>query len=544
MANKDNNHSKYFLTGILAAIFGLVLGASYQQNFVLGDDSPFPSLSLQRNQKVDKILKIVKNNYVDKVNSDSLENLAINEILGSLDPHSIYLPPVEAKSQSESLDGNFEGIGIEYYVINDTLFVTHVRADGPSFKAGLLKGDRIISVESENLPPTKLLSENTIKKLRGKKGSKVFVSILRNNLLVPMKLEIVRDKIIVSSIDAAFMMKPSIGFIKISKFGANTEEDFSAELVKLQAKGMQSLILDFRGNGGGYLNAATALADQFLPDGKLIVYTKGLHEQRTDYHATVNGAFEKGKLVVLIDEGTASASEIFAGAMQDLDRATIIGRRSFGKGLVQQQFTFGDGSAMNLTIARYYTPSGRSIQKSYSKGFDAYHEEINHRFEHGEYSSLDSALKDSVFSSYTHQYKTTLGRIVYGGGGIMPDIFIPIDKAVNNSFYLAISSQTVIPDYVYGTLTRHFNLKNYASVDEFVNKYTFNDQDFQQFLSFCEAKKITIAKKEVLAAKPLIIRQIKALLARYYFNEEGFYKVYNQNDYYIIKAIEKIKNPA
>ena len=544
MANKENNHSKYLLTAILAAIFGIILGASYQQNFVKGDDSPFPSLSLQGKQKVDRILKIVKNNYVDKVNTDSLENFAINEILSSLDPHSVYLPPIAAKTQSESLEGNFEGIGIEYYVVNDTLLVTHVRADGPSFKAGLLKGDRIISVDGENFPNGSLLSENTINKLRGKKGSKVLVSVLRNNLPVPKKLEIIRDKIIVSSIDAAFMMLPKIGFIKVSKFGANTEEDFSAELLKLQAKGMESLILDFRGNGGGYLNAATALADQFLPEGKLIVYTKGLHEQRTDYHATLNGAFEKGKLVVLIDEGTASASEIFAGAMQDLDRATIIGRRSFGKGLVQQQFTFADGSAMNLTIARYYTPSGRSIQKSYSKGFDAYHEEINHRFEHGEYSSLDSALKDSVFSSYTHQYKTTSGRIVYGGGGIMPDIFIPVDRAVNNAFYQSISSQTVIPDYVYGTLTRRFNLKKYASADEFVNKYIFNDQDFQQFLSFCEAKKITIAKKEVLTAKPLIIRQIKALLARYYFNEEGFYKVFNQSDHYIIEAIEKIKNPA
>jgi carboxyl-terminal processing protease len=535
MANKENNHSKYLLTAILAAIFGIILGASYQQNFVRGDDSPYPSLSLQGKQKVDRILKIVKNNYVDKVNTDSLENFAINEILSSLDPHSVYLPPIAAKTQSESLEGNFEGIGIEYYVVNDTLLVTHVRADGPSFKAG---------VDGENSPNGSLLSENTINKLRGKKGSKVLVSVLRNNLPVPKKLEIIRDKIIVSSIDAAFMMLPKIGFIKVSKFGANTEEDFSAELLKLQAKGMESLILDFRGNGGGYLNAATALADQFLPEGKLIVYTKGLHEQRTDYHATLNGAFEKGKLVVLIDEGTASASEIFAGAMQDLDRATIIGRRSFGKGLVQQQFTFADGSAMNLTIARYYTPSGRSIQKSYSKGFDAYHEEINHRFEHGEYSTLDSALKDSVFSSYTHQYKTTSGRIVYGGGGIMPDIFIPVDRAVNNAFYQSISSQTVIPDYVYGTLTRRFNLKKYASADEFVNKYIFNDQDFQQFLSFCEAKKITIAKKEVLTAKPLIIRQIKALLARYYFNEEGFYKVFNQSDHYIIEAIEKIKNPA
>ncbi len=461
MSDSKNNNSKYFITAIIAVIFGLLLGANYQQNFVKGDAN-FPSLSIHGNEKLDRILKIVKNNYVDNVNTDSLENLAIDEILGSLDPHSIYLPPIEAKTQNESLEGNFEGIGIEYYVINDTLFVTHVREHGPSFKAGLLKGDRIIGVNGGDLKEKGLLSENIIKKLRGKKGSKVIVSVLRNNSLIAKQFEITRDKIIVSSIDAAFMMKPTVGFIKISKFGSNTEEDFVVELNKLQKNGMQSLILDLRGNGGGYLNSATALADQFLPDGKLIVYTKGSHEPRTDYLATTEGAFEKGKLMVLIDEGTASASEILAGALQDLDRGVIIGRRSFGKGLVQEQFGFGDGSAMNLTIARYYTPSGRSIQKSYSKGTAAYHDEINHRFEHGEYSSLDSALKDSTFSSYTHQYKTSSGRIVYGGGGIMPDIFIPLDTTNITSFYQNLSRQSIIPEYVYGNLIRSFDLKKFA----------------------------------------------------------------------------------
>jgi carboxyl-terminal processing protease len=501
-------------------------------------------LGLTPSRKVNKILHIIQKKYVDKVAVDSLEDLAINEILAHLDPHSVYLPPIQAKTQNESLEGNFDGIGVEYYLINDTLFVTHVREDGPSFKAGLIKGDKIIAVNGQKLGGTALLSESMVNKLRGKKGSEVNVSVLRKGLAKPKQFTIIRDRIFVSSIDAAFLMKAGIGFIKITNFGSNTDEDFVNELGKLQDKGMQSLILDLRGNGGGYLNSATALADQFLPDGKLIVYTKGLHEPRTDYFATEDGVFEKGKLIILIDEGTASASEIVAGALQDLDRGTIIGRRSFGKGLVQEQFGFGDGSAMNLTIARYYTPSGRSIQKSYRNGTLAYKNEINQRYERGEYTSLDSALKDSMFNSTTQTYKTSKGKVVYGGGGIMPDVFIALDTTNITSFYRAISSKNLIPEYVYGTLVNNFNPKKYLTADEFVNKYIFNETDFKQFLAFCKARKITLNGKEMLLSKPLITKQIKALLARFYFNEEGFYKVYNQDDNFVIKAIEKIKNPA
>ncbi|MEO5909506.1 MAG: S41 family peptidase [Pelobium sp.] len=542
MSESRNNSVKYFVTTLIALLFGAILGATYQQHLADGSGDGFPSFSLQGNEKLDRILKVVKNNYVDSVNTDSLQDLAIDDILSNLDPHSVYLPPVQAKNLNESLEGNFDGIGIEYFILNDTLFVTHVREEGPSFKAGLLKGDKIVSVNGQLLGSKDLLTDNIVNKLRGKRGSKVEVSVLRKGLLAPKQFEIVRDRIVVSSIDAAFIVNKEIGFIKISKFGANTGEDFIHELSILKQKGMKSLILDLRGNGGGYLNAATEIADQFLPDGKLIVYTQGLHEPRTDYNATSDGIFESGKLVILIDEGTASASEIVTGAMQDLDRATIIGRRSFGKGLVQEQFGFGDGSAMNLTIARYYTPSGRSIQKSYSKGADAYREEINNRYERGEYTSLDSALTDSAFSVNHQKFKTSKGKVVYAGGGIMPDIFVPLDTSKLTPFYQKVLRQGLIPDYVYSKLVNNVNSSAYKNADDFVQRYQVSDLEMKKFITYCKLKKLNVRDQDVQISKPFLVNQMKALLARYYFNEEGFYRVFNQNDDFVKKALEAFKN--
>ncbi len=522
--------------------FGVILGATYQQNRGNSDYVSFPSLALNSNQKLDRILKVIKNNYVDSVNTDSLEQLAIGEILSRLDPHTIYLPPQQAKSQNESLEGNFEGIGIEYYILDDTLFVTSVRKKGPSETAGLLKGDKITAVDGELLS-FKDDNGTAVNKLRGKSGSKVKIAVKRRGLAEPISLNIQRGKIVVSSIDVAFMVKPEIGFIKISRFGANTAEDFDIELNGLQKKGMKSLILDLRGNGGGYLSAATALADQFLRDDQLIVYTKGLHEPRTDYKATSEGTFEKGRLVVLIDEGTASASEVLAGAIQDLDRGTIVGRRSFGKGLVQEQFGFNDGSAMNLTIARYYTASGRSIQKPYSKDLVAYKNEINYRYEHGDYTSVDSAMSDATFQK-NFQYKTANGRVVYGGGGIMPDVFVALDTTQFTSFYRQITSDDLIRKYVYGKLTQSVKASKYESLKEFENNYHFSDNDYQQFMIYCSGKKTRVNIKEAEASKSLITQQMKALLGRYYFGEDGFYSIVNQHDDFVLMALKQIKNPA
>lgn len=542
MSNKSNS-SKYFILIAVAVFFGMVLGATYQHNKENGLMKILPSLSLNKTEKVAKILKVIKNNYVDSVNTDSLEELAINDILNSLDPHTVYLPPIQAKNQNESLEGNFEGIGVEYYILNDTLFVTHVRKDGPSYKSGLKKGDKIIEVNQEALNTKGLLSENIVNKLRGKRGSTVNVTVKREGIKKNIFFDILRDKITISSIDAAFLLTKEIGYIKISRFGANTDSEFEQDLTKLKKAGITNLILDLRGNGGGYLSAATSIADQFLPNDKLIVFTKGLHEPRTDYTATANGIFESGKLIILVDEGTASASEIVAGAIQDLDRGTIIGRRSFGKGLVQEQFAFDDGSAMNLTIARYYTPSGRSIQKSYANGKDAYYEEINNRYNHGDYSSLDSTLKDTLFIKAT-KFKTAKGRTVYSGGGILPDIFIPLDTTMVTPFFKNVIAKGLVNDYVYNQLTKKIKPSNYANAADFVNQFNLSAQDYNLFLKYCTNKKLEVNLKNATISRQVISTQIKALLAKYYFGDEGFYRTINTADDFVLKAIQKIKNPA
>lgn len=529
----------FFCALFLILFLGFFLGTRYTED---RDGNGMISLNFGKNNKVNKILNLIRKSYVDSVNVDSMEDLAINEILKNLDPHSLYLPPALAQEQNENLEGNFEGIGIEYYLLSDTLFVTHVRNGGPSEKAGILKGDRIIAVNGESLPGKGLLANNVISKLKGKKGSKVEVSILRDFDIKPLRIEIIRDKIIVSSIDAAYLINSTTGFIKISKFGANTDEDFIEELTRLEKKGMKNLILDLRGNGGGYLNSATSLADQFLEDGKLIVYTKGLHEPRTDYNATSEGLFEKGKLIVLIDEGTASASEVVAGAVQDLDRGVIVGRRSFGKGLVQEQFAFDDGSAMNLTVARYYTPSGRSIQKSYEKGTKEYKEELNKRFARGEYSSLDSVYADSAFLQPSLKFKTAKGRTVYGGGGIMPDYFIPLDTSYYSPFYKKLNASSLLQEFVYRKLIADKKVSSYASADEFNKNFVVSDDIMKSFISFAE-KRMDMKSADMQLSIPKIRKEIKAMLARYYFKEEGFYHVLNTSDSAVVKALEIIKKP-
>lgn len=522
----------------LILVLGFFLGTHYS---VDRNGNPMLLIGFGKNKKASKILSLIRKNYVDSVNVDSLENLAIDQILKNLDPHSLYLPPIQAKVQSENLEGNFEGIGIEYYLLSDTLFVTHVRPDGPSEKAGILKGDKIIAVNGEELKGKELLASNIISNLRGKKGSKVQVTVVRTGEDKKQQFEIVRDRIIVSSIDVAYLINPTTGFIKISKFGANTDEDFSTELEKLEKKGMRSLILDLRGNGGGYLNSATALADQFLEDEQLIVYTKGLHEPRTDYTATGNGLFEKGQVIVLIDEGTASASEVVAGALQDLDRGIIIGRRSFGKGLVQEQFAFDDGSAMNLTVARYYTPSGRSIQKSYEKGVDDYKDELNKRFVKGEYVSLDSVNADTSFLKSSLKFKTSKGRTVYGGGGIMPDYFIPLDTSYYSPLYKKVNQSALVPDFVYRKLINKIKVSSYSNVDDFIENFQVTDQLLKEFYTLSAIDLSTTKKPNTSASITKIKSEIKAMLARYYYKEEGFYKVINNNDASVNKALTLIK---
>lgn len=487
--------------------------------------------------KVEKVIRIINENYVDSVKLDTVEGMAIQEILGYLDPHSAYLEPENAQFLSEDLEGNFNGIGIEYFILNDTLLITSVNQLGPAFKAGLKHGDKILAINNKSVAGLGITPKNIVNQIRGKRGTMVELLVKRDTL--QRRFSILRDKIMVSSIDAAYRISEQTGYIKISKFGARTDEDFHSSLIKLKKQGMKSLILDLRENRGGYLNSATALADEFLKNKELIVYTQGLHEPRTDYYASSKGDFEEGKLVILIDENTASASEIIAGAVQDLERGTIIGRRSFGKGLVQEQFDFGDGSALNLTTARYYTASGRSIQKSYKKGNEAYYNEVKNRYTNGELSSDGKKISDSLYNK-NQAFTTKSGKILYGGGGIMPDIYVPVDTNAYSDICYELITKGILNDILYNHLIRQNPV--YRSPEELFRGLKLNDSDLKMLSQMAANKKIKVVEGQIRMAKSEIEDQIKALMARYYFGDEGFYKALNSNDQVISRSLDVLKD--
>jgi carboxyl-terminal processing protease len=521
-------------------ILGLILGPKLvreNQNSRNGSFLPF-GLS-NRSAKVEQVIQIINENYVDSIKLDTVQDIAIQEILNQLDPHSAYLAPEEAQLMSDDLEGNFNGIGIEYYILNDTLLITSVNSGGPAFKAGLRSGDKILAINKKSVSGIRITSRMVVEQIRGKKGSLVELLVKRESL--NKNFNVLRDRIVISSIDANYMIGDQTGYVKISKFGAQTDEDFHVSVLKLKKQGMKNLILDLRDNGGGYLNSATALADEFLKDKELIVYTEGLHEPRTDYFASSKGEFEDGKLVVLIDENTASASEIVAGAVQDLERGIIIGRRSFGKGLVQEQYDFGDGSALNLTIARYYTASGRSIQKSYKKGNDAYYGEVNDRRKNGELSSDKKSLSDSLFSN-NKSYATKSGKLVYGGGGIMPDIFIPVDTSAYTALYRSLTLKGVLNEMLYRHLIR--NNQKYNSAEEIIRNFVLNNQDVKKIIQIATSRKIKANSIQLQTSRNEIETQLKALLTRYYFGDEGYYKALNSEDQAISRSLEVFKVSA
>lgn len=520
-----------FRTMILLFL-GIMIGLLLNRDFATHN----LGLSFTSNSKIAKVLQLVDRNYVDSVNIDSIEGVSVNNLLQNLDPHSLYLPKQQAQSINERLDGGFNGIGIEYQLLRDTLIITQVYAGGPAEKAGLLVGSRVINVDDKKFSGSKLTATRINGVFRGEKDAEIKLTVvppLGKDLKI---LTVKRGHVDLSSVDAAYMADATTGYIKISKFSATTDVDFRKALTILKTDGMDKLLLDLRGNGGGYLNAATSMADEFLTGGKLIVYTKGIHEPRTDYFATDSGMFQKGKVTVLIDEYSASASEILAGALQDLDRATIVGRRSFGKGLVQQQFAFDDGSAVNLTVARYYTPSGRSIQKSYRNGVDSYRNELAQRMQKGELFSEQSNLNDSVFKG-TPSYHTSSGRKVFSGGGIMPDVFVPADTSKFTPLIEDLSQQQLFTAYVIDRQQQL--LEKYPTEAGFLKQYAVSNDEVDKFILYASQTIKEMDSNEVKISREPIKTILKAQAARFKWGDNAYFKVINADDVAFKKGLEQ-----
>ena len=531
----DNSFRKVIqplIYGLLIAL-GIFIGTSLHSSFQGSRNIFFNKNSGSGFNKINDVISYIKQEYVDTINQKSLVDNSIEQILQNLDPHSSYIPAEDLKSVNEPLEGNFEGIGIEFHIQNDTIMVVSTIAGGPSEMVGLKPGDRIVNVDTANVAGIGIKNEDVFKKLRGTGGTKVKLKVMRYGLSKPLDFTIVRGRIPIKSIDVSFMATPVTGYIKISRFAATTYDEYLEAFAKLSQRGMKNLVIDLRGNPGGYLDAATALADEFLGDKKLIVYTEGKSRPRSDHYATADGGFEKGNIVVLIDEGSASASEILAGALQDWDRAEIIGRRSFGKGLVQEQTLFPDGSAMRLTVARYYTPTGRSIQKSYKEGLSAYEEDLSNRYKHGEMGSADSIhFADSL------KFRTPSGRIVYGGGGIMPDIFIPVDTTSDNEYSRMVFGLGLVSRFTYDYVDKNrSDLQRFKSVKQFLESFEIGPKLFSDFTAYTINNKVKPDEKNIQASKSLITNQLKANIARLLFGNEGFYPVVMQDDSAYKKAL-------
>jgi carboxyl-terminal processing protease len=512
-----------------ALIIGILLGINLQSRKLLS------IRQVNSSNKLGAIMNLIEGNYVDSVDSKKIVESAIPEILKQLDPHSIYIPAREMQGVSEEMSGNFSGIGVQFSIQNDTIMVIDVVSGGPSQKLGIKAGDRIVTVNDTSMTGKKITNEDVLKKLRGKKGTKVKVGISRKGFRELLPFEITRGEIPINSVDVSYMVNSHIGFVKVGRFGEKTYDEFMKAIGKLEKKGAKQLIIDLRGNPGGYLGAVIRMVNEFLDKGELIVYTKGRTQPQRSSYADSKGNYLGMKVVVLVDEYSASASEIFAGAIQDNDRGTIIGRRTFGKGLVQEQIPFNDGSAIRLTVARYYTPSGRCIQKPYKNGIEDYYADITHRLMHGELEQ-----KDSIHYSDTLKYFTRKGRVVYGGGGIMPDIFVPADTSGITGYYTKIMQKGLVYQFAFDYADKNRDdlskLKSGAEFADFLNRKGV----YNEFLQYAAKKGVPEDKSALAASGKIIETQLMAYIARNIIGEEGFYSIIGKIDNTFQEAVKAL----
>lgn len=516
----------------IAVIIGIVIGSEYAAP--KADKKYLSSI-----QKFKELLEYIENDYVDSVDTESLIEESIEDMLDKLDPHTVYIPPKDRELSASQLRATYDGIGVEFNLLRDTLYVVNPLPGGPSEKAGILAGDKIVSVDGENIAGIGVDNRVVFDMLRGPRGSKVNVEVVRRNEADLMDFELQRGSIPQYSIDASYMIEDGMGYIKVNRFAETTYNEFKAALSELKAQGMNKLVLDLQNNSGGYMSAAIRMSDEFLNEGEIIVSQKGQSSKYdSEAKSTENGIFKDGALVVLVNEGSASASEIVAGALQDNDRALVIGRRSFGKGLVQLPFDLKDGSELRMTIARYYTPSGRSIQKPYDDGEKNYNSDYYNR-----YTSGELFVKDSVQFDENLSYKTLNGRTVYGGGGIMPDYFVALDTTDNSIYVNRLVSSNTMREYTLDYRDNHPELKD-QTFEDYNENFNVSAEMLKEVVALGIKNGIRFNKRQFDKSRGLLSYLMKARIARDIFDDDAFYKIYNETNEIYRQAIELFRNPA
>lgn len=536
---KYKNSLRQILFPIIIAVVlltGFYFGRVWQAGYSHG--SPTSKLLIYpQTNKIEALLNLIEEGYVDSIDRKKMVEDLIPDILKNLDPHTVYIPAEQLKAANQELDGNFGGIGVQFSMQNDTVMVISVVKGGPSEKVGIMPGDRIVKVNDSIIAGKKMGNDSVVGMLRGELGTKVKVGIKRHNLPALLDFEITRGNIPVFSVETSYMITDSIGYIKISRFGRNTYQEFLTAMAKLKAYKCENVIVDLRGNSGGYLDIAISMCNEFLKKDDLIVYTEGHSNPRQNVYANGSGSCQDMGVTVLIDEGSASASEIFAGAIQDNDRGLVVGRRSFGKGLVQQQMMLPDGSAIRLTVARYYTPSGRCIQKPYENGVEDYHRDILARYTHGEFFE-----KDSIFLNDSLQYLTKGGRMVYGGGGVMPDIFVSRDTTDVTDYYISLRANGII--YQFALKYSDDNRQKLQKYETPASLKTHLDllPVINQLINFAEQRGIKTNRTQLKQSYKLIDLELKAYIARNILDNEGFYPIINAMDETVTSAVKAIQS--